>query len=705
MAFKSTPYLKKIQKLTLPINHLKGVGPKRAFYLEKKGLHTVLDLLFFAPIRYEDRTRITPVERAAAGESSLIRGRIVSGGEERFYRSRKRLFRIVLEDRESLLDLIWFKYRRPYLETLVKPGREVTAFGRIGINKGRRQMIHPDIDIPDTRGKRKDLGFYPVYSSIEGISDNFLRSLIRTTLNNHKDSIIDPVPERSRKRTGLPDLVQALEHIHFPPDGLPIERLNEFDTPFHRRLIFDRFLLVMLYLAYEKKTRDSILVEPYKIPEGGLDNIINLFPFRLTDGQVRAMEDIRKDLASGRQMNRLLMGDVGCGKTVIAAFAAYVTSLNNRQTALMVPTQVLANQHFDYFINLSEKMGFRPVMVTGDLPGAERRRRYDAIKNNHYDIVIGTHSLIQERLLFGDLGLVIIDEQHRFGVRQRSLMKEKAENTHLMVMTATPIPRTLAITAFGDIDISTIEEYPEGHKSIETLIIDHDQKAWAFEELKRRLSKGEQAFVICPVIGYSEDNDLKSAQEMESRLKAALDPPYKVSLVHGRMSMDEKTAVMEAFRKGRIDLLIGTTVIEVGVHVPNATIMIIEHPEMFGLAQLHQLRGRVGRGLERGLCLLILADNLSEKAVSRLKGFSANHDGFKIAKMDLELRGHGEMAGLRQSGLGEIDFSELVIYGDILLTSRREALSIIESDPELKDQENLLLKRMLEAIAGKKAIL
>ncbi|MEE9612809.1 MAG: ATP-dependent DNA helicase RecG, partial [Desulfatiglandales bacterium] len=605
MTLNRDAHLRQIQKLTLPLTCLKGVGPKRALLLAQKGLHTILDLLFFIPIRYEDRTRISPIKDTKEGHPALVKGKVVFGREEVFYPSRKRLFKILLRDKESSLELLWFQYRKPQLTGCANPGMELLTFGNIQIKKGQRQMIHPEMTILDPRvpelaGAR--LGFYPVYSFVKGISANILRSMVRTALDNYLGSLIDPIPRGIIRRLALPDLARAIKYVHLPSKQSSSDDLNKCDTTYHKRLIFDQFFTVLLAIAFKKKFRERRDGPRFSVPPNLMEDLDQIFPFKLTPHQVRAIGDMVKDFSSAKPMNRLLFGDVGCGKTVVAAVAAYISILNNREVALMVPTQVLAAQHHEYFMSLSEQMGFRPVLLTGRLKKAERRDIYDKIRNGRYNLIIGTQSLIQEGLSFANLGLVVIDEQHKFGVRERALINQKGENPHLLVMTATPIPRTLAITIYGDMDISMIKGYPKGYKSVVTQLAEEKHKRMVFETLTKKMSAGQQAFVICPVIEGSEEVDLKNAKEMADRLKKILTPPFRIGLIHGRLSPEEREAVMDDFRKGSIDLLVGTTVIEVGVHVPRATVMIVEHPERFGLAQLHQLRGRVGRGAEKGLC-------------------------------------------------------------------------------------------------------
>ena len=703
IAKKDAP-LRQIQKLTLPLTHLKGVGPKRATYLAQKGLHTVLDLLFFIPFRYEDRTQISPISQTEEGQPVLVKGTVVSGREERFYPSRKRLFRVVIRDEESRLDLLWFQYKKPHLTRYATPGLELLAYGRIQIHRGQRQMVHPEIILPHVQGAPSEgggLGFYPVYPAIPGISANLVRAMIRSTLNEYLSALIDPIPEEIAGRVDLPHLSEALEHLHFPSEDSSFDALSRYDTPFHRRLIFDRFFLVMLTMAFRKKFKETRTSPTFSIPSGLWDDLKGFFSFRLTSHQMGAIGDVVADFTVGRCMNRLLLGDVGYGKTVVAAVAAHICIHNDHQVAIMVPTQELANQHLEYFLKLAPKMAFRPVLLTGKLKKSERQDVYEKIENGEFNLVIGTQSLIQKGLRFHRLGLVIIDEQQRFGVRDRASMDRKGENPHVFVMTATPIPRTLAITFYGDMDLSFIEGLPEGRKPVITRLVPEREKRKVFETLKQKMSAGQQAFVICPIIEVSEEMDLKNALEMAESLKKIYPPPFRIGLVHGRLITEERENVMHDFRKGLIHLLVGTTVIEVGVHVPNATVMVIEHPERFGLAQLHQLRGRVGRGKERGLCLLMATNDLPERSRSRLKILAENHDGFEIAKKDLELRGHGEWTGTRQAGVGELDLTEMMREPELLLAAKREAHALIASDPGLLQPENRHLKAMVESLLAK----
>jgi ATP-dependent DNA helicase RecG len=691
-------HLKSIQKLTLPLSTLKGIGPKRAASFARKGIRTVLDLLFFTPIRYEDRTKITPIQEVCEGAPVQVQGKVVFGKEERFFRSRSKVFRIMIRDEGAGLELIWFNYKKPQLDAMAVQGNTLLAFGSVTWNRGRRQMVHPEVVKPAAGTAGEMLGFYPVYSSVEGLSSAMVRSLVMKALQGHLSSIIDPVPAELALALGLPSLEEALRSVHFPPKSCSITGLNAFQTEFHKRLLFDRFFLVMLTIAFRKRDRKRKTCLNLTLSSEKREAAAQFFPFTFTQDQTRAVQDILRDLSSGRPMSRLLMGDVGCGKTAVAAVAAYACVQNKNQAAIMAPTQVLASQHLEYFSGLPEKMGFRPVLLTGMLKKNEREEIHRKIKEGFHNLVIGTQSLIQEDLVFRDLSLVIIDEQHRFGVRERALADRKGTNPHLLVMTATPIPRTLAMTVYGDMDVSVIKEFPRGHVPATARLVAETGKREVFDFLRARLSQGDQAFVICPVIEESEELDLKNATDMAEKLAKVLRPPCRVGLVHGRLPPQQREAVMAEFRAGRIHVLVGTTVVEVGVHVPGATVMIIEHPERFGLAQLHQLRGRVGRGSDRGVCFLMAAAFLSENALSRLKVLVDHHDGFEIARKDLEYRGYGELIGMKQTGLGEMDLSEMMREPDLLFAAKEMADRLLDSDPQLADPSHRGLRSFVESI-------
>ncbi|MEW6667121.1 MAG: ATP-dependent DNA helicase RecG [Thermodesulfobacteriota bacterium] len=700
---KKHTHLRQIQVLTQPVSSLKGIGPARARALAERDIHTVLDLLFFTPIRYEDRTRITPIRDAEPGHPVLVKGTVISGGEERFFRSGKKLFKILIRDADGVMELVWFQYRKPYLAAFLSPGATLLAFGKVQAGRPRKQMIHPEVRRVNEGADRCSLplGMVPVYSCLKGLSPAALRSTMDEALRRHIPQLLDPVPKEITAAIGLPDLITAIRGVHQPPPQLTMEELRRFDTPFHRRLLFDRFFLVLLIVAFLRRRRSERAIRRWVVPAGFWEDMARWLPFRLTGDQARAVEDVLSDTASGRPMNRLLLGDVGCGKTVVAVAASHLCIRNGSRAALMAPTQILARQHFEYFAGLPEEMGFRPVLLTGHLSQREKAGVQARICDGRYNLILGTHALVQEGISFPDLGLIIIDEQQRFGVRERALLDQKSPAAHQLVMTATPIPRTLAITLYGEMDLSVIREIPGRRVPVLTRLAGKPEKREVLETLRHRLSLGQRAFVVCPLIEGEEEDHLKDAVDMARRLRKILTPPYRIGLIHGRLPPEERESVMEAFRKGGLDVLVGTTVIEVGVHVPEATLMIVEHPERFGLCQLHQLRGRVGRGVEPGLCFLMVSPGVAPRALARLETLAGSYDGFQIARQDLAERGCGQFVGIRQAGAAELELSEMIRETELLGTAREAARQVIDSDPNLSRPSNAPLRAFVESMLDK----
>lgn len=693
--------IKKTQNLSLHVSHLKGVGPKRGALFAQKGIRTILDLLFFTPIRYEDRRHAVPIEPALQRDDPvLVQGRVVLGREEKLYPSRKSLFRIRIEDGGSTLDLLWFRYKRPYLMSLARPGNALLAYGRVRESRGFCRMIHPEVTPmdghPPVKGSR-NFGFFGVYSNINGLSPRLLRSTMDSALNHHLLEVIDPIPRDLTEPLGLPDLPGAVGFVHRPPPHCSLDELNRHDTPSHKRLLFDRFFLVMMAVAFLKKAGDRECGYAMGLPSSLERDLDTLLPFALTPYQKKVVRAIAADLASGKPMNRLILGDVGCGKTAVAAVAALICAQNRKQAAFMVPTQILAKQHMAFFSDLPPEAGLRPVLLTGQSKASERRELHGKIRSGACNLIIGTQALIQEGINYADLGLVIIDEQHRFGVKERAAMQRKGDRPHQLVMTATPIPRTLAMTLYGDMDISSVDGYPKEHRPVVTRMVPEARKREVFHAVRQTLEAREQCFVICPAIEGPEEGALKNVTDMAAKLERLLSPPYRIGSVHGRLDVEERERIMEDFRAERIDLLVGTTVLEVGIHIPGATLMVVEHPERFGLAQLHQLRGRVGRGTKGGHCILMVSEGLSEKALSRLEFLSGNHDGFEIARKDLEMRGQGELAGSRQAGIGELDFQEIVSEQELFFKAKEAADRLLDRDPFLSHPANAPLRAFVES--------
>lgn len=680
--------------LGIPVSSLKGVGPKRAELLAKKGINTVLDLLYFTPTGYEDRSRTKAFDGLEDGKPAFVKGEVVWSGEERLYRGRRKLYKIIIREGIHSIELVWFNLNKAYFSSICTPGLEVTAYGTVKQNGSRTQMYHPDVSIPDDNAETT--AFLPVYSSIEGLSNRILRSIIKTALEQYLDLLIDPVPVNVLKKEKLADLKEAVRTLHFPGIEMDFDLLRGGETAFHVRILFDRFLSLMLRISREKQLRKKTTVTPLKI-EKNINNVIKkFFPFDLTKDQLQCIREIQDDLTGGKIMNRLIMGDVGTGKTVIAAAAAYMAARNSLQTTLMAPTQLLAEQHMSFFRSLPPEMGFKPVLLTGSINKSEREVIYGDVKKGIYNTVIGTHALIQDRLTFKNLGLAIIDEQHRFGVRQRSTIIKKGENTHVLSMSATPIPRTIAITLYWDRDLSIIKQYPGNRTPVSTFVVKRSNKRWIFDTLNKNLSEGRQVYVICPLIDESEDTELKSVVEMAAGLKKILNNTFRVEYLHGQLEPAIKERTLKNFREGKTAILVATTVIEVGIHVPNASLMIIEHPERLGLAQLHQLRGRIGRDGRGGMCILVSQEKPSDRTMERLKIMSECDDGFVIAKKDMEFRGHGEIAGIRQSGFSEFEIYDVLSHHEVFKRAVTVAKNIFRKDPDLLLPEHRYIRNMLE---------
>jgi ATP-dependent DNA helicase RecG len=680
--------LRRMDGLNLPLNVLSGVGPKRARLFADRGLTSIGDLLLFMPLRYEDRRRVIPIHRAEGEKPVLVRGKVSFSKEEIGFRGRGGRFKIIIRDDSASLELVWFHYRRSHLRSLSEPGKELIAYGRVRAHRGKLHMAHPDVQVIRQGDPETFVSLLPVYPTVRGMSQQRLRSAVGESLSRYGTDIIDAVPRRILDRLGLPNLGDALGAIHNPPPEVSALAYERGDAACHRRLVFDHFFTFMLGVALRKRNRRRLIGPVFSISENLTSRLKDFFPFEMTGGQARAIADIVSDVRSGRSMNRLLQGDVGCGKTAVAAVAAHLAVSNGYQAAIMAPTHVLASQHFATFTGLSERMGFRPGLLTGALTGAGRRDLYDRIASGQCNLLIGTQALIQQGLAFANLGLVIIDEQHRFGVRQRSLLDKKGNNPHLLVMSATPIPRTLAMTVYADLDITAIREYPAGRSPVVTRMVRRAEKRWVYETIKKRMMGGEQVMVICPVIDRSED-----ALDMAEGLKRIYPPPFRVDLLHGRLAPDEKERILACFRRGDSDLLVGTTVVEVGVHAPGATVMVVEQPERFGLAQLHQLRGRVGRRHIQGLCLLMVTEDLPEESRARLEVLVQHHDGFEIAQRDLELRGQGELTGVRQAGGGELVPGEMFRFPELLMAAKEAAEEIVKDDPELNREDHRGLRK------------
>ncbi len=678
-------------KLSDSVQYLKGVGPKRADLLARLGVRTIGDALQFFPRKYVDRGTVVPIARLKEGADQAVRARVL---DTRAAKWGDRL-EALISDASGEMRVVWFHAR--FLAKAIEVGAEYLFYGRVGRYRGRLQFQHPKFERIDGGGDAEGDGGRRIlveYPTTEGLQQASLVRMTDEALRVGLPLARETLPDGMRERLDLVHLREALRMVHRPASMAEVREAR-------RRLIFGEFFLMELAVALRRRSAARVHdAPPVEVDERLDERIRARFPFTFTAGQDRAIVEVRRDLARDRPMARLLQGDVGCGKTAVALYAALAVVAGGYQAAIMAPTEVLAAQHYRNVEKYLVGSRVRWALLVGGLPQAERRKVLRRIRRGEADIVVGTHALIQQDVAFRRLGLAVVDEQHKFGVLQRAEAKWQTavEDEHLqphyLVMTATPIPRTLALTVFGDLDISTIDEMPPGRTPVETKRYPPSRRSAAYEKVRHELASGRQAFVVYPLVEESEKSDLAAATEEAERLGREVFPEYEVGLLHGRMKPAEKDAVMEDFRRGRIDVLVSTVVIEVGVDVPNATVMMVEHAERFGLAQLHQLRGRVGRGAQRSHCLLV-ADPQTEDAERRIAVLVETTDGFRIAEEDLRLRGPGEFFGTRQHGMPELVLGNVVEDYDLLKLARREAFAWIRQDPDLSDPESVPIRRAL----------
>ena len=673
-----------------PLRYLKGVGPKRSNLLSRLGLETVGDLLFFVPRRYEDRSHLTPFRDLRAGEIQTSSG-TVAGISPPPPGSRRQPLQILLHDSTGYLCAVFFN--QSYLANTFKRGQQVVLYGKVvRYRRGPLQMVHPEFEVveEDDEDRLHTGRLVPIYPLTEGLGQRPLRSLVYRVVEEFAQMVPDPLPPPLRERLDLLPLTHALKAIHFPED------LPRTEAARHR-LAFEELFILQLGLALRRR-REAGAAGIRMVIEGHLvAKLRELLPYQLTRAQERVWTEIQQDLASGRPMNRLLQGDVGSGKTVIALLTLLTAVEARFQAALMAPTEILAEQHSLTLGPLLGQLGVRLGLLTAGLRSSEREALVTRIRTGEIDVAVGTHAVIQEAIEFSRLGLAVVDEQHRFGVLQRATLRGKGINPHVLVMTATPIPRTLALTAYGDLDLSVIDEMPPGRQPIVTASRTESKRAQIYDFLRKELAAGRQGYVVCPLVEESEATDLRAATELAERLQQEIFPDLRVGLLHGRLRFEEKEAVMRAFKAGEIRILVSTTVIEVGIDVPNASVMLVEHAERFGLAQLHQLRGRVGRGPWKSYCILMASGSLTAEARRRLEAMCESQDGFHIAEVDLSLRGPGEFFGTRQSGLPEFRIANLLRDGPLLNEARREAWSLVAADPTLAKPGHRLLREALLA--------
>jgi ATP-dependent DNA helicase RecG len=687
--------------LQTEVRMVKGVGPNRAELLAKRGIHTLEDLLNYLPFRYEDRIHFSRIKDVQPGATYTLRARVMSGQAVRGMYGRDAIYHLLVQDDSGSLPCKFF--HGGYLEGRLKPGQQLILHGKVEIDKlrpARREMVNPQIEVLSSEEvDSTEMGrIVPIYEAVGTFGSRMIRRAIYNTLQNLDSNIPDVLPPELREKLHYPSRREALIHTHFPPAEESLEALNLFRSPAQQRLIFEEFFLYQLSMALGRKAQRKENAIAFRVREDTVREALKrILPFKPTGAQKRVLAEIAADLEKPVPMNRLLQGDVGSGKTIVAMQAAVIAMENGCQAALMAPTEILAVQHFLSARRILAPGGYTAELLISGLKPAEKTAARERIRTGEARLVIGTHALIEDQVEFARLGFVAIDEQHRFGVLQRKRLMDKAAKTgfapHVLVLTATPIPRTLSLTLYGDLDVSVLDELPPGRTPIETRMTTEKHLPGVWDSLRREVEAGHQAYIVYPVIEESK-LELKAAMEEYERLSRDVFPKLKVGLLHGRLSSEEKDDVMQRFRRNEVQILVATTVIEVGVDVPNATVMVIEHAERFGLAQLHQLRGRIGRGAQKSHCILVAPGRMTDDGRVRLETMVRTTNGFEIAETDLLIRGPGEFFGTKQSGELGFHIANPLRDRELLERARKEAFLLVD-DPIQKD----LLQRMLRLLA------
>jgi ATP-dependent DNA helicase RecG len=668
--------------LSTPLQFLHGVGPRRAADLARVGLVTVEDLLLRFPLRYENRANVASIASLRPGQTTTVVGEVLSAGVRPTRRPGFRLFELVLRDASGGVRAVF--PNQTFLRDVFHPNQRVVLYGQVEYRNGL-QITNPEYEL--LRGEADDedetvhVGrLVPIYEKAGSVTPRMQRAIVHRVLAALELDVPDPLPSGIRLDRQWPDRRQALQDVHFPPVASDLGALNAFRTPAHERLIFEEFFLFQAGLLVRKRRhlverKAHVVVVDDRIRESAR----RVLPFALTKGQKDALRDIVLDLQREQPMHRLLQGDVGAGKTIVALLAAVVAMENGLQVAFMAPTEILADQHYFTIRRLLDQSRFRVASLTGSVTPSRRREIRAELAAGSINLVVGTHALAEEAVAFQSLGLAIIDEQHRFGVMQRATLRAKGTQPDVLVMTATPIPRTLALTVYGDLDVSTIRDRPPGRQPVTTLLKSASKRTEVHRLVRRELARGRQAYIVYPLVEESEKVDLRAATAMAEHLQADVFPEYTVALLHGRLKQDEKDRVMAAFARGDAHVLVSTTVVEVGVDVANATVMVVEHAERFGLSQLHQLRGRVGRGSDASTCLLLYEGPLGPVSRARLDALVETSDGFEIADRDLALRGPGDFFGTRQSGMPTLRVGDLIRDHRLMEEARQAAVRWLDA--------------------------
>lgn len=665
------------------VKYIKGVGPKKVVLLNKLGIYTVKDLITYYPRAYEDRSKPKFLYECEDGEEALVE--VIACSRATNVRLKgKTMQRLIVRDETASATITWFN--QPYLKDKFSIGEKYKIFGKVSKKAGKISFNSPTFDIGEDQ---KNTGrIIPIYPLTYSLSQNTLRKIMEGAIEKVYGNLEETLPQYLLQEYKLKNINDATRDIHFPNE------FKDFNIA-RNRLVFEELLSVQLALLELKNNYMSDKNGIQFSKEAKMSDVINSLPFKLTKAQLRVIEEIDQDMEDSKNMNRLLQGDVGSGKTVVAMCAAYKAVKSGYQAAIMAPTAILATQHLENFKNILEKLDIKCELLISGITKKQKEGILERLENGEIDILIGTHAIIEENVKFKNLGLVVTDEQHRFGVKQRTKIAEKGENPDVLVMTATPIPRTLALILYGDLDISIIDELPPNRKKIETYAVNKNMTERVNKFIEKQLKEGRQAYIVCPLVEENEEMDLQSVEKLYELYSQEIFPQYKVAYIHGKMKPKEKDEIMGKFKSGAIDILISTTVIEVGVDVPNSNIMVVENAERFGLAQLHQLRGRVGRGEYKSYCILKF-EGKSDNIRKRMKVMTETNDGFIISEKDLELRGSGDFFGTMQHGLPEFKIANLFEDIEMLKKVQVVAYKILEADPKLEKEENKLLKELIK---------
>ncbi len=687
-----------LQALGRSVQFVKGVGPKRADELRKMGIETVEDLIFHLPFRYEDRSRVTPIAHSVTGYPGSYIGELVHLEEKRVGRAGRRILEGVVRDATGLLGLTWYN-QVSFFRARFRPGQKLRVYGRVEVDAGGgKRIVHPEVEAVSSD---RAAGIVPVYNKPGTVSVKAMRKLVHQALGDAIQSVPSVLPQEIASKAGLVDLAAALEGVHKPAADRDAGELTEMRSNAHRSLVFDELFYLHLGLALRRRKDEREAGLPMEGDGPLVAELQRRLPFALTGAQQRVGAEIAEDMARAHPMHRLVQGDVGSGKTVVALQAALIAVQNGRQVAFMAPTELLAEQHYRGISELLEGMAVRAELFTGERLRRDRVSLYDDLARGEVDVAVGTHALIQETVRIPKLGLGVIDEQHRFGVMQRAALRGlgsgDAPAPDILLMTATPIPRTLSMTIYGDLDVSLLDELPPGRTPVRTHTVHESERGRAYATVRREVEAGRQAYIVFPLVESSDKLELRDATTMAAELKRTVFAEQRVGLLHGKMKPDEKEAVMRRFRDAQLDILVSTTVVEVGVDVPNATVMVVEHAERFGLSQLHQLRGRVGRGRHASICLLISSRHAGSADTDRLAVMRDSNDGFAIAEADLRIRGPGEFLGTRQSGLPDFRVANLSRDTRVMAEARNAALEWLDSDPTLAGEESRPLRAVLKS--------